>query len=580
MTAMGERGRAGGRCVGPGRAMKPIDTRARTRIYFPFVRLSRKKGRAPPEKSNMKTNANLNGWARFAVVACALVSLARPASAAMAPATVDTTGSSVTTTILGDQSKVVKFLADGTFTVPAGATGRILLVAGGGAGGRDCSGGGGAGGMLEASNLVFSAGTYTVTVGAGGQPVNNSNVTGGNGGNTVLAFGGADLYTAVGGGGGGSWGHVSAANGGSGGGATSNGKGGSGVDGQGYAGGDAGNRAPAGGGGAGGPGSQGTNFNGPGTAGGPGRVSDITGEEVYYAGGGGGGFNSTATLLNGGIGGGGNGVRNVSVKTRQDTTLPDGRNEYAAECGVDGLGGGGGGANNGGGENDYRGRPGGSGVLIVRLDPVMSGPEPQIAVLDVTDGPESATVRARVISVGEDASSVAVSYAVATSAAALDSATPVEAASGAVDGDTVSFTISGLTAGTTYYVRLLAENNRGETCHEDTECLPYVSLVTATAAGAARVFDVGRDRVAVFTNSTATKTFTLPERAAVELLLVGGGGGGGSYVGGGGGAGGFLHVETAVLDAGTYTVSVGAGGSGATADQRQGVSGGNTTLAK
>ena len=525
----------------------------------------------------MKTKTNPNGWARFAVMAVALVSfLALPASAALAPATVDTTGSSVTTTILGDQSKVVKFLADGTFTVPAGATGRILLVAGGGAGGRDCSGGGGAGGMLEASNLVFSAGTYTVTVGAGGQPVNNSNVTGGNGGNTVLAFGGADLYTAVGGGGGGSWGHVSAANGGSGGGATSNGTGGTGVEGQGYAGGNAGNRAPAGGGGAGGAGSQGTNYNGPGTAGGPGRASDITGEEVYYAGGGGGGgFNSTATLLNGGIGGGGNGVRNVSVATRQGTTLPDGRNEYAAECGVDGLGGGGGGACNSG---DYMGRPGGSGVLIVRLDPVISGPEPQIAVLDVTDGPESATVRARVISVGEDASSVAVSYAVATSAAALDSATPVEAASGAVDGDTVSFTISGLTAGTTYYVRLLAENNRGETCHEDTECLPYVSLVTATATNAARVLDVGQDRVAVFNRSADTMTFTLAERTAVELLLVGGGGGGGSYVGGGGGAGGFLHVETAVLDAGTYTVAVGAGGTQATGSSLPGGDGGDTTL--
>jgi len=501
----------------------------------------------------------------------------RHAMAEYAPAAVEMTGSSVTKTVLEDQSTVVKFLSDGTFTVPAGATGRILLVAGGGAGGRDCSGGGGAGGMLEASNLVFSAGTYTVTVGAGGQPVNNSGVTGGNGGNTVLAFGGADLYTAVGGGGGGSWSHVNGAAGGSGGGATgqNGGTGGAGTEGQGYAGGNAGGRAPAGGGGAGGPGSQGTNYNGPGTAGGPGRACDITGEEVYYAGGGGGGgFNSTATLLNGGLGGGGNGVRNVSVAARQGTMLPDGRNEYEAEAGVDGLGGGGGGGNN----TDYMGRPGGSGVLIVRLDPILSGPEPQIAVLDVMDGPESAAARVRVVAVGEDAASVAISYAVATSAAALDSATPVEVATGAVDGDNVSFTIPGLTAGTTYYVRVLAENNLGETCHEDTECLPYTSLVTATAAGAAREFDVGQDRVAVFGASSETMTFTLAERAAVELLLVGGGGAGGSFVGGGGGAGGFLHVESVVLDAGTYTVVVGAGGAPTTTDQRQGGSGGDTTL--
>ena len=151
----------------------------------------------------------------------------RYAMAEYVPAAVETKGASVITTILPDQSKVVKFLADGTFTVPAEYTARVLLV-----------GGGGAGGMLEVSNVVLSAGTYTVTVGAGGQPnPSNSNVTGGNGGDTVLAFGGSDLYTAVGGGGGGSWGHTSAANGGSGGGATSNGKGGTGVEGQGYAGG-------------------------------------------------------------------------------------------------------------------------------------------------------------------------------------------------------------------------------------------------------------------------------------------------------------------------------------------------------
>ena len=97
-------------------------------------------------------------WGRFAVVAGALVSfLVLPASAAVVPATVDTTGASVTTTVLSDQSRVVTFLADGTFTVPGGLTARILLVGGGGAGGRDCSGGGGAGGMLEVSNVVLSA---------------------------------------------------------------------------------------------------------------------------------------------------------------------------------------------------------------------------------------------------------------------------------------------------------------------------------------------------------------------------------------------------------------------------------------
>ena len=93
------------------------------------------------------------------VLPCLLLALALPASAAVVPATVTTTGASVTTAVLPDDSTVVKFLDDGTFTVSDGATARILLVAGGGAGGRDCSGGGGAGGMIEVSNVVLSAGT-------------------------------------------------------------------------------------------------------------------------------------------------------------------------------------------------------------------------------------------------------------------------------------------------------------------------------------------------------------------------------------------------------------------------------------
>ena len=176
----------------------------------------------------MKNESILHSWGRFAAMAAvALAALFSPsARAALVPASVSTTGSSVTTNILYDSSTVVTFLADGTFTVPDGATARLLLVGGGGAGGNDCSGGGGAGGMLELSNVPLGAGTYTVTVGAGGQPVpGNSNVPGGNGGDTVLSFGGTDLYTAVGGGGGGSWSSKNGVAGGSGGGGAGNGGG-------------------------------------------------------------------------------------------------------------------------------------------------------------------------------------------------------------------------------------------------------------------------------------------------------------------------------------------------------------------
>ena len=72
---------------------------------------------------------------RSALLALAALgaTLPRYAAAALIPAAVTTTGDSVTTTVLSDQSTVVKFLADGTFTVPDGATARLLLVGGGGA---------------------------------------------------------------------------------------------------------------------------------------------------------------------------------------------------------------------------------------------------------------------------------------------------------------------------------------------------------------------------------------------------------------------------------------------------------------
>jgi len=526
-----------------------------------------------------------------------LLALALPAGAAYMPATVETTGESVTMTTLLDQSRVVKFLADGTFTVPDGATARLLLVGGGGAGGYDAAGGGGAGGMLESNAVVLAAGTYTVSVGAGGTPVANVALPGGSGGDTVLSFGGAEVAKALGGGGGGAWGKSgswSAKNGvagGSGGGCAGGGtgtNGGSGAAGAGTP--EQGHDGAGGGyfaGGGGGAGEAGHPGLGRGYApgdGGKGRPSDITGEEVWYAGGGGGGgWADTGNGLaggRGGRGGGGNGARNVSNALRQNMYLDDGRTEYEGEAGVDGLGGGGGGGGNT--KDNMQGRPGGSGVLVVRLCPVVSGDaaEPALGLVAAEDGPASATIRALLVTAGDGASSADVSYAVATSAAALDSATPVPVASGVAAGETVSAVVPGLTAGTTYYVRLVAENNLGKTGQlADATVRPYAAESAVTAVGAARVFDVGRDRVAVFTNSTATQTFTLPERTAVELLLVGGGGAGGGYIGGGGGAGGFLHVESVVLDAGTYTVAVGAGGQpNSTTDQRPGGSGGNTTL--
>ena len=291
------------------------------------------------------------------------------------------------------------FFASGPITFSQTVNARLLLVGGGGAGGSDCGGGGGAGGMIDTNNVELAAGTYTVTVGAGGRAVGGS---GQNGGDSSIVFGEEALFTAIGGGGGAGYSAKNGKSGGSGGGSVNKGTGGAGTPGQGYAGGNATvTDALTGGGGAGGPAvdSDTVDKNTGGRAGGPGKISDITGEEIYYAGGGGGGgWNYTTTLLNGGIGGGGNGALNLTVATRQALTLPDGRNLYEAECGVDGLGGGGGGGAN---NVDMMGRPGGRGTVIIResfnrlavsldVDEVVYDPVsqtlPTVTVTDALDG--------------------------------------------------------------------------------------------------------------------------------------------------------------------------------------------------
>lgn len=232
------------------------------------------------------------------------------------------------------ESTAVAFTNNGTLTVAGSGTLEVLLVGGGGGGGdkkdeNQSGAGGGAGGVVHLKNFPVTAGTYAVTIGAGGE-------VGANGGNTV-ALG----FTAHGGGyGAGGKTKVGAGgSGGCGGGATTyyqgpTKNGGAAIhaaDGNiGFPGGSAETYIrPGGGGGAGGPGGDGAGTT-KGGCGGAGYVCDITGQAEHYAGGGGGYYWGGAA---GGLGGGGEG----GVK------------------GVDGLGG-------GGGSN----AKGGSGVVILR----------------------------------------------------------------------------------------------------------------------------------------------------------------------------------------------------------------------
>jgi hypothetical protein len=273
-----------------------------------------------------------------------------------------------------------------SWTRPTGITSfRILVIAGGGGGGANYGAGGGAGGFID-TTVTASTSTISITVGQGGLGAQS------NGGATSAAatngsnssFIGSTTHTAIGGGYGGSSDLSGAGNGGSGGGGGgTSGSGGTGTASQGFAGGTTSLTGDgkdvvnsAGGGGAGAAGITPTvssTVNG--GNGGIGKISNITGSDIYYAGGGGGGSHraggTCGTNGTGGTGGGGN-AANCITATTGDVGAP-------GSAGTNGLGGGGGGAAvNQGRPSNADGGAGGSGVVIVRCTadfaPVITGP--------------------------------------------------------------------------------------------------------------------------------------------------------------------------------------------------------------
>jgi len=177
------------------------------------------------------------------------------------------------------------FLSSGSFVVTNGGSVDYLVVGGGGSGGGNSStrsgGGGGAGGYLTGT-VSLAAGTYAITVGAGGQAL----VT-----QTAASDGGASsIGTTVSVTGGGAGASVSGTTavagraGGSGGGGTNAGAGGARVVGQGNVGGNSASGSSGTGGGAG---AAGVNRTSVIADGGAGLSSSITGTATTYAIGGG-----------------------------------------------------------------------------------------------------------------------------------------------------------------------------------------------------------------------------------------------------------------------------------------------------
>ena len=236
----------------------------------------------------------------------------------------------------------------------------FLVIAGGGSGGARDAGPGGAGGLRTSygsssgggssaeSDITLAAGTYTITIGAGGaKVVEVTIITPGNQGfNSSLSGTGMTTVTSLGGGKGGDGAGTSPGTGGSGGGGTAGQSGGSGTSGQGFAGATGtGGYTSGGGGGAGATGNT-PPSNENGGAGGAGLSVSITGSSTAYAGGGGGSGDTSGGA--GGTGGGGAGQSNPSLDATSGT------------------------ANTGGGGGSHRQNlgtsgAGGSGVVVLRL---------------------------------------------------------------------------------------------------------------------------------------------------------------------------------------------------------------------
>jgi hypothetical protein len=285
---------------------------------------------------------------------------------------ISATGGNISITAEGNLVyRVHSFVSTGTssfniLNAPVGSQIEYLVVGGGGAGGGDIGGGGGAGG-IRFGNTGASSGSYSVTVGSGGQgslsaPDNPNGSRGGNGSASRINLN-SEIIEALGGGGGGGYQDAGSSpqagtSGASGGGGGYSSIGGVGISGQGNNGGAGNNVVSSGrasGGGGGGYASAGSN--GPtqdtGGNGGNGITSTITGTPILLGGGGGGGIGNNSTG-NGGLGGPGGGGRGG-----KSLTLP-------STPGEANTGGGGGGAFGGPTVGRQAGSSGGSGVVIIR----------------------------------------------------------------------------------------------------------------------------------------------------------------------------------------------------------------------
>ena len=116
-----------------------------------------------------------------------------------------------------------------------------------------------------------------------------------------------------------------------------------------------------------------------------------------------------------------------------------------------------------------------------------------------------------------------------------------------------------------------------------TEIAAPSAMPTAISVAGATSGTIGTtERIISFpySGSAATKdySFTTTENLVCDILVVGGGGAGSGTIGGGGGAGALIFARNATLSNGTYTISVGNGGTGGSTGQ--GTKGNSSSISK
>jgi hypothetical protein len=302
--------------------------------------------------------------------------------------------------------------------------------------------------------------------------------------------------------------------------------------------------------------------------GGDGVPLNITGTTFWWGAGGGAGGYATAAG-NGGRGGAGSGTSSGTGGTNGTV----GANGFNAASGLNagyGTGSGGGGGNI---ITTMSGGTGGSGVVIMRYRRLNEG-TPEIYFL--REGiPISGYTNHKIGNYNGD-------FQIKSSTSNIDR-TVLAIQNGGNIGIGTSMPLNNLhiyssnnaNASAKLSIQELNTSNYALTYPNDIATYPFVPSISISGT---------IDKYMIFTYTSDTTgagqtqySINVPETYSCDILIVGGGGAGGySYGGAGGGGGGYVYLQSISIPAGTYSISVGNGGSGGTTGW--GVNGANSSI--